>query len=64
MDTVMADPTTGGLEVTKGGLEAMGSFLAAAENLEALKWWARAFGANHKQLNVTRVVEVGGVWGH
>lgn len=60
IDAALTDPSTGHLDVTPVTLEALGSFLVAAENLEALKWWARAFGANHTHLNVPRLVEVSG----
>ncbi|KAI8465822.1 MAG: hypothetical protein J3K34DRAFT_525068 [Monoraphidium minutum] len=63
MDARMSDPGTGDLEVTRASLEALGGFLAAAENLAALRHWAGAFGENHAQLNVPRLVEAAGLDG-
>jgi len=61
MDAFMHNPSTGAMTVDPVTLEAMGVFLRAAENLEAFKWWADAFGANHTHMNIARLVEVRGV---
>lgn len=46
-------------QITDAALGALGTFLKAAENLEALKWWAATFAVNHPQLYMDRMVQVG-----
>lgn len=51
-------PPTQPPKITDDTMQQLGTFLRAAENLEALKWWAETFAVNHPQLQLELLVQV------